>query len=74
MPSVNIGTRQLGRQRGKNVIDVNHDPEEIKKAVEKQIKHGRYKLDPIYGDGKAGEKIADCLSKYKFTLQKKIAY
>ena len=74
VPSINIGTRQLGRQRGRNVIDVNYDAEEIKKAVGKQMKHGRYKLDPIYGDGKAGKKIADCLSKYKFTLQKKIAY
>ncbi len=74
VPCVNIGSRQSGRQRGVNIIDVNYDAEEIKKAIEKQRKHGRYEQDTLYGDGKAGEKIAACLSKHQFTLQKKIAY
>ena len=38
-PVVNIGTRQESRQRGKNVIDVDHDYNEILKAVRKQIKN-----------------------------------
>ena len=74
VPSVNIGSRQSGRQRGKNVVDVPYDSENINNAIKQKIEHGRYEPDFLYGDGKAGEKIADCLSKHKFVLQKKITY
>lgn len=62
VPCVNIGTRQKGRDRGRNVIDVGYDKDEIKKAIRKQIDIGRYPSDHIYGDGKAGERIAKILS------------
>ena len=73
-PVVNIGTRQESRQRGKNVIDVDHDSNEILKAIKKQIKHGKYLCQEIYGDGKAGKKIAKILSKCDLEIQKKITY
>lgn len=62
VPAVNIGTRQQGRERGPNVIDVNYDKEEIKAAIIKQINHKRYASSNIYGDGKAGARIAKILS------------
>ena len=73
-PVVNIGSRQDSRERGKNVIDVQHSKSEIIKAVKKQIRHGKYKSENIYGDGKAGKKIARILSKSKIEIQKRIIY
>ena len=46
----------------------------IYQAINYQIEHGPYDSEPIYGDGNAGEKIADTLSKCTWTLQKKITY
>ena len=73
-PSVNIGTRQQGRQRGPNVIDVDYDPAVIAEAVEAQMKKGRYASEPIYGDGRAGARIAHVLATAVIRLQKQIAY
>jgi UDP-hydrolysing UDP-N-acetyl-D-glucosamine 2-epimerase len=49
-PAVNVGTRQEGRQRGANVIDVGYDRAQIADAIADQIRHGRYESEPIYGD------------------------
>ena len=74
VPAVNIGTRQTSRQRGRNVIDVPNDRNLIKKAIEKQISVGKYPSDPIYGDGKAGKRIADILAKVNINIQKRLVY
>ncbi len=37
LPAVNIGIRQEGRERGKNVIDVGHNKTEIIKAIKKAL-------------------------------------
>lgn len=74
-PVVNIGSRQDGRRRGHNVIDVPHETAAISEALRKQIAHGRYPSDPIYGDGSAGTRIADVLaSKSDIKIQKRIVY
>jgi UDP-hydrolysing UDP-N-acetyl-D-glucosamine 2-epimerase len=73
-PAVNIGTRQAMRQRGSNILDVEHHSEAIADAVSQQMKHGRYGSEPIYGDGHAGERIADVLSSCTWRLQKQITY
>lgn len=73
-PSVNIGSRQEGRERGKNILDVSSDRDAIAAAIRRQIEHGKYPSDPIYGDGKAGTRIADVLSTCTYTVQKRIAY
>jgi len=73
-PAVNIGTRQSMRQRGSNIMDVDHDRKEITDAIDQQMKHGRYPSEPIYGDGNAGERIADVLSHCSVRLQKQITY
>jgi UDP-hydrolysing UDP-N-acetyl-D-glucosamine 2-epimerase len=73
-PVVNIGTRQGGRERGRNVIDVGYNKEEIKAAIKKQLSNGRYKKDYLYGAGNAGEKIADILGKADITAQKRLGY
>jgi UDP-hydrolysing UDP-N-acetyl-D-glucosamine 2-epimerase len=73
-PAVNIGTRQTGRQRGPNVIDAPHDREQIAAALQQQIEHGKYESQPIYGDGRAGERIADVLATVEPSIQKRITY
>lgn len=73
-PVVNIGTRQQGRARGRNVIDVGYDADEIQSAVAIQVDRGRYDMDPIYGDGHAGSAIVDVLSKAEVEIQKRITY
>jgi UDP-N-acetylglucosamine 2-epimerase len=73
-PAVNVGTRQAGRERGANVIDVPHDHDAIIDAVDTQISHGKYDSDPVYGDGQAGERIADILATAEFQIQKRLDY
>ena len=41
VPVVNIGTRQHGRDRGDNVIDVDYTKEAIRAAIQQQIRHFR---------------------------------
>jgi UDP-hydrolysing UDP-N-acetyl-D-glucosamine 2-epimerase len=74
VPAVNIGSRQLGRERGQNVIDVDHDRIEISDAVQTHIKRGKPKRDLLYGDGKAGGRIADRLSKVELKIEKRLTY
>ncbi len=73
-PSVNIGERQRGRQKGPNVVDVEYSREQIAKAIEKQVGAGSYQPDKTYGDGFAGESIAKILSSYDLSIRKKTAY
>jgi UDP-hydrolysing UDP-N-acetyl-D-glucosamine 2-epimerase len=73
-PAVNVGTRQAGRQRGSNVTDVGHDREQIAGAIRSQLGNGRYAREEIYGDGRAGERIADVLSHVEVSIQKRITY
>lgn len=73
-PAVNVGTRQSGRERGSNVVDVRHDRDAIAAAVRRQVAHGRYPSEHIYGDGKAGPRIAEILAHSPLRLQKQITY
>jgi len=73
-PVVNIGTRQNARDRGRNVLDVPYGRDEIKAAIARQVGHGPYTMEPIYGDGRAGQRIADILSTEVVDVQKCITY
>ena len=81
-PVVNIGIRQSGRQRGKNVIDVDYNKKEITAAIEKSLYDKSYlaRLKIIknpWGDGKTGPRVAKILEKLKFDsklLNKQITY
>jgi UDP-hydrolysing UDP-N-acetyl-D-glucosamine 2-epimerase len=73
-PVVNIGSRQVGRERSRNVVDVAYDRDAIAAAIRQQIAHGRYPKDPLYGDGKAGDRIAEILATTSVDVQKRITY
>ena len=74
VPAVNVGSRQQGRERGKNVIDVDHDREAIKTAICEHRRAGRPAPDLLYGDGKAGVRIADTLSAAELRVEKRLTY
>lgn len=74
VPAVNIGTRQQGRDHGENVVHCGYDKAAIVEAIRTQLEHGRYDHAPLYGDGDAGKRIADILSRAELTVQKRITY
>ncbi|MEM8528901.1 MAG: UDP-N-acetylglucosamine 2-epimerase, partial [Bacteroidota bacterium] len=74
IPVVNIGTRQSGRERGHNVVDVSYETADIKSAIATHLTHGKYEADTIYGDGTAGKQIANLLSTEALTFDKKLRY
>jgi len=65
LPVVNIGTRQAGRVRPANVIDVGCSKEEISRGIERAVSSDfRCSIADIpnpYGDGRAAEKIVSIL-------------
>lgn len=73
-PAVNIGSRQVMRQRGSNILDVEHDHGQIAAAIQHQLGNGGYPSEPIYGDGSAGERIAAILATCQLHVQKRITY
>jgi UDP-N-acetylglucosamine 2-epimerase (non-hydrolysing)/GDP/UDP-N,N'-diacetylbacillosamine 2-epimerase (hydrolysing) len=81
LPVVNVGTRQSGRLRANNIIDVDYNVSEIvaaiKRALSKKFVTEIQDCKNPYGGGKTGWQIADILSRYKIDsriLQKKLAY
>lgn len=66
-PAVNIGTRQAGRERGDNVLDVGYDRDEIVAAVRRALHDEDFRRlvsrrrNP-YGDGRAAPRIAQLLA------------
>ncbi len=74
VPAVNIGTRQLGRERGRNVIDVDYDRHQIRCAIETHLTKARPERDTLYGDGRAGQRIAENLATDPLTIDKRLTY
>ena len=74
VPTVNIGSRQSGRERGPNVTDVAHDRTAIRGAVEAILANGKAPRADIYGDGRAGYRIAEILASWEPSYEKKLAY
>ncbi|MBN2143873.1 MAG: UDP-N-acetylglucosamine 2-epimerase (hydrolyzing) [Candidatus Aureabacteria bacterium] len=72
VPVVNIGSRQQGRERAENVIDAGYQRKGIIAAIQKQLDiKGRYESSLLYGDGKAGNRIADILSAARPKIEKR---
>jgi UDP-hydrolysing UDP-N-acetyl-D-glucosamine 2-epimerase len=61
VPVVDIGTRQRGRERAKNVTWAPYQAHAIRQAIERQRAHGRYPSSALYGRGDSGQKIAETL-------------
>ena len=74
VPAVNVGSRQVGRERGSNVLDVGYERAAIREAIEAQVGRGRTPQDLLYGDGKAGQRIAEHLATAPLTIEKRLTY
>ncbi|MBK8465868.1 MAG: UDP-N-acetylglucosamine 2-epimerase (hydrolyzing) [Chloracidobacterium sp.] len=74
VPVVNIGTRQVGRERGSNVIDVAYEKGAILAAAREQISSNRRDGDKLYGDGNAGKNIAKVLAEAPLSIEKMLTY
>jgi UDP-hydrolysing UDP-N-acetyl-D-glucosamine 2-epimerase len=74
IPAVNIGSRQQGRDRGANLVDVDYDRRQIVRAIEGHLSNGRYPQDTLYGDGRAGGRIAGVLKGAPLCISKRLMY
>jgi UDP-N-acetylglucosamine 2-epimerase (non-hydrolysing)/GDP/UDP-N,N'-diacetylbacillosamine 2-epimerase (hydrolysing) len=72
IPAVNIGTRQQGRERAQNVIDVGYDKKSIKAGIQQALFDVEYRksvqniINP-YGDGKSAKRIVELLKTVKLS-------
>ncbi len=71
VPAVDVGSRQQGRERGANVVHAEPIAPDIAAAIRRQLEHGPYDSDPLYGDGHASERIADVLAGELPAIQKR---
>jgi UDP-N-acetylglucosamine 2-epimerase len=74
VPAVNIGTRQEGRDRGPNVLDVPYERKAIEAAIESCLTGEHLDSDRLYGDGRSGERIAELLAKVPLEIEKRLDY
>lgn len=61
-PAVLVGTRQQQREHAGNIVEVGYDKRAIVDAIRTQLAHGKYQRSLLYGDGKAGQRIAQTLA------------
>ena len=73
VPAVNIGSRQVGRERGRNVIDVDHDREAIAAAIPSTSGTAGTPRLPVRGRPR---RRADrgCLATAPLTVEKQLTY
>ncbi len=81
LPAVNIGRRQFGRCQGVNVINCEHDLEQIiesiKIAISNDFSNGLIDSTNPYGDGQSSKRIVDILRDINICenlLQKEITF
>lgn len=82
LPVINIGSRQAGRERGENVLDVDYNSQEIIQAIKTTLFDEKFrtriqKCKNPYDQGDAALKIADVLASVvidKKLLQKQLRY
>lgn len=65
IPTVNVGTRQLGRTNNPDIIHTSYKRDDIINGINKAIDH---KISPrvLFGDGKSDDKFLDIISKEQF--------
>lgn len=79
IPVVNVGIRQKGRERGNNVVDVEHSSNKIYQITKSclETNHNYRKSGKVFGNGTASQKIVKYLITTRLTndiLEKQIEY
>lgn len=76
-PAVNLGPRQAGREKPKSVIDAKYGLASTQRAIKQALAMQTKQLRHPYGNGKAGQRIAELLGTIdlsKIPLHKHNAY
>lgn len=71
IPAVNIGNRQMGRERAANVIDVPNDANAIEEGIKKALFDNEFRafvktIKNPYGEGDSAQRIVKILKELKF--------
>ncbi len=71
LPVINIGTRQLGREKAANVIDVVNEKEAIEMAIDKALNDSQFRsiLEGVvspYGDGHATDRTIKIIKEMEY--------
>lgn len=74
LPAASIGTRQSGKDRGRNVMDVDCRRHRILDAIPVCKSIGRFDGDDLHGDGNAGGRLADVPAAAPLETVKTLAY
>ena len=61
-PAVNIGPRQAGREKPASVVDADYGLEPVRRAMQTAAEMKGRRFEHPYGDGRAGEAIAEHLA------------
>jgi UDP-hydrolysing UDP-N-acetyl-D-glucosamine 2-epimerase len=71
LPTVNIGLRQKGRERARNILDAAPEPADIRSKIAQArselFRHSLAGMENPYGDGHATEKIVEVLTTVPLT-------
>ena len=73
-PVVLVGDRQVGRERGENLLESDLSRADLIESIKYQIDHGRYEASDLYGSGDAAVKIVEILKSEIPEVQKTISY
>ena len=75
VPAVNLGTRQSGRERGPNVLDVGYDRREIADGdAAPALAWPLPGRSDATATARAGKRIADLLAEVPLKIEKRLAY
>lgn len=77
VPVVNVGPRQAGRDKPANVIDCGYGEASVREALRQAVNTHRASARHPFGDGRAGERIAETLATLdlkSIPLRKRNAY
>jgi UDP-hydrolysing UDP-N-acetyl-D-glucosamine 2-epimerase len=73
VPTINIGLRQQGRERARNVLDAASDANSILEAIRKartaEFRESLVGMSNPYGDGVASQKIVEVLTTVRLTQE-----
>lgn len=57
LPAVNLGPRQAGREKAKNIIDASYDKPSIIKAIKLALNQKLFSVSNPYGDGQTAQRV-----------------
>lgn len=74
VPAVDIGDRQVGRERGRNVVNCATDRASIAAAIRTQISRAPCAGEDLYGSGDAGKRIAGAIAAWTPSITKRLRF